>query len=369
MTTVTLPQVKSPAGFVPTDIEWADFAFNPIRAVVKHDIMVKSGRAVHAATPGARLVKAGKAGWACQKVATGCKNCYAEAINKRFGTGLNYDAEAMKHVEVMLDGQRIRAALEARTRGPYKASDGRAKVFVADMTDLAGDFVTDPMLTQLFLLFTHRQDIDFLLLTKRPARIAAFLMSSWIERLTPNIWIGCSVSSQADADQNLGALFGIPAHVRYVSYEPATGDVDWSILEDLCREPDGSVHLRCEYPRRARMPAPLDWLIVGGESGHGARACNLAWLRSAVKQAKAAGVPVFVKQLGSRPWLTGAMDRKDITAWPANTCVAPARDMTGEIHGFEVVTDESKGGDPSEWPEHLRVREWPDPMRMERGKK
>lgn len=76
----------------------------------------------------------------------------------------------------------------------------------------------------------------------------------------------------------------------------------------------------------------IHWVIAGGESGPGARPCDVAWIRSIVGQCRDAGVPVFVKQLGRRPVI------------PANepwTCL------------------DRKGGDPAEWPEHLRVREMP----------
>lgn len=90
------------------------------------------------------------------------------------------------------------------------------------------------------------------------------------------------------------------------------------------------------------------WLICGGESGHGARPCNVDWIRSLVRQCAAADVPCFVKQLGTAPVRDGAMRRNDAHEGPGSH-----REQT------EIRPRDSKGGDPSEWPEDLRVREFP----------
>jgi hypothetical protein len=81
----------------------------------------------------------------------------------------------------------------------------------------------------------------------------------------------------------------------------------------------------------------IDWVIVGGESGGGARPCDVAWIRDVVAQCRAAGVPVFVKQLGALPRIDGG---------------------TLTVEGYRWVSDH-KGGDPDEWPADLRVREFP----------
>lgn len=91
-------------------------------------------------------------------------------------------------------------------------------------------------------------------------------------------------------------------------------------------------------------PPGLSWLIVGGESGPKARPMDLAWARSLVEQGRAASVPVFVKQLGRRPIVDHAA-----LGDPPSTYYLCLRD--------------SHGGDPEEWPEDLRVREFPDGAR------
>jgi protein gp37 len=84
---------------------------------------------------------------------------------------------------------------------------------------------------------------------------------------------------------------------------------------------------------------PIDWVIVGGESGPGARPCDVAWIRSIVEQCRAAAVPCFVKQLGAQPEQSGTDAR---------------------AHGSLLDLCDKKGGDPSEWPADLRVRRFPE---------
>jgi len=153
----------------------------------------------------------------------------------------------------------------------------------------------------------------------------------------PNVWLGVSVENQATADERIPLLLQTPAALRFVSYEPALGPVDFDEERDWLTPqlimPDGSAS--ATSAGSPKHPG-LDWLIVGGESGPGARLCDLAWIRSAVAQCKAARVPAFVKQLGARPFAYGTHTRDGLRSLRSR-----------------------KGGDPSEWPEDLRVRELP----------
>src|SRR5205085_2495986 len=91
---------------------------------------------------------------------------------------------------------------------------------------------------------------------------------------------------------------------------------------------------RCPGSEAAALPC-LSWVIVGGESGHGARECHTGIIESIVSQCQDAGVPVFVKQLGAKP-------RRD-----------------GALKSFPMKLRDKKGGNPDEWPPHLRVRQMP----------
>jgi protein gp37 len=158
----------------------------------------------------------------------------------------------------------------------------------------------------------------------------------------PWVWLGTSVENQETAGERIPHLLRCPAAVRFVSYEPALAGVDFTRLRhESMTNVDA---LRGEHgvtlPLAGRC-ARLDWIIVGGESGPGARPLDLAWARSTVEQCREAGVACFVKQLGGGPLYDGGMLRYRI------------RDR--------------KGGDPTEWPEDLRVREWPKPDCAPRG--
>lgn len=161
-----------------------------------------------------------------------------------------------------------------------------------------------------------------------------------------NLWLGVSVEDQRRADERVPALLGIPASVRWLSVEPLLGPVDCGAYlgrkdgagacptfrasasdPRYCKCGRGSVYHRDPLFDRNG----IDWVIVGGESGPDARPCDIAWIRSIVHQCRAAGVPCFVKQLGSVS-IGG-----------------------GEIRGMR----HRKGGDPIEWPKDLRVREMP----------
>jgi hypothetical protein len=100
-----------------------------------------------------------------------------------------------------------------------------------------------------------------------------------------------------------------------------------------------------------------DWVIAGGESGFGARPCNIAWIRSLRDQCSAAGVPFFLKQLGANPYMAGSGGER--FGWP-------------ESMGYEVKNlttwmkpTDKKGGDPSEWPDDLQdCRAFPATVRI-----
>jgi len=163
----------------------------------------------------------------------------------------------------------------------------------------------------------------------------------------PNVWLGTSTENQATADERIPHLLRCPAAVRFLSVEPMIGPVE---LFDV----DGSVARAMQRlnPREMMFPADVvDWVIVGGESGSKARRCDVEWIRSIVQQCKAAGVACFVKQVGSKPHGFGQWNHPDNEGRGVN------------IEGRRL--SDRKGGDPSEWPEDLRVREMP---RQEGGK-
>lgn len=152
----------------------------------------------------------------------------------------------------------------------------------------------------------------------------------------PNVWLGVSVEDQPTADERIPLLLQTPAAVRWVSYEPALAAVDfssWLWLE--WQRPETYGDLGDAGPM-------ISWLAVGGESGPGARPCHVNSIRSARDQCHAAGVPCFIKQVGSRPFGPRVNGHPDniLGEWPLKS---------------------RNGANPAEWPEDLRVREWPTP--------
>lgn len=342
--TITLPQVKHPAGITATAIEWTDFAFNPLRAIDR---------------------ETGKVGWHCVPVAPGCANCYAATINRRFGTGLDYAAQNGKRVEVVIDEQRIEAALKWKPPRKFVSRGGAGHptmVFVCDMTDLFGEWVSFETIDRIMAVFALRPDVIWQVLTKRPARAAEYLCDArrdeavWdaqgamgaapSERAVcgplPNLWLGCSVSNQKTADAAIPHLLRCPAAVRFISYEPALAPLS---LCDAAR--DWIRPLRSMVQGNPPICSGVQWVIVGGESGPGARPFDAAWARSTIQQCREAGVPVFVKQVGANCHDTesGILGRS-----------AP---WEGELAPTHTRRRHPKGGDMSEWPADLRVREWP----------
>ena len=332
-----------------THIEWTDASWNPLRA---------------RRAPGTGHGGYGP-GWVCQRVSPGCQRCYAETINKRLGTGLSYDAEGLAESTPYLD--------EAALMKPLHWRKPR-KVFVCSMTDLFGEWVPDEWLDRVFAVMALSPRHTFQVLTKRPERMRAYLSAPDIEdrvyiagdEIDPedrcpvrqitfplnNVWMMTSVENQTEADKRIPELLATPAAVRGLSCEPLLGRVDLRLDgEELCGPGPGI------DPRRTRTgPNGLHWVIVGGESGPGARPMDLAWARSLVAQCQAAGVAVFVKQLGSNPVTACVVHGVSCGGhkWPWNENEAQARGKEPR-----PKLKDRKGGDMTEWPEDLRVRQFP----------
>jgi len=288
----------------------------------------------------------------CTRVSEGCRNCYAERQTSRFPYGQPYAQNGKWTGRVEL--------IEARLDQPLRWRKPR-RVFVNSMSDLFHESLPDEAIDMVFAVMALAPRHTFQVLTKRPERMLALASNSGrLSRVAqviaadfgrgeesmrlrwpiPNVWLGVSVEDQATADERIPLLFQTPAALRFVSYEPALGPVAFQ-----------------PWLRGALIPG-VDWLIVGGESGPGARPFDVAWARSAVAQCKAAGVPVFVKQLGALP-----ITRCSNCGITVGRVLGGFVDICGPTHALLVAEFQrirnSKGGDPDEWPEDLRVREFP----------
>jgi protein gp37 len=277
-------------------IEWTDATWNPLRA---------------------RSRSSGKLGTHCVKVSPGCEHCYAEAINRRFGTGLTYRRQA--NVETFADPRTLTQPL---------AWQRPRRVFVGSMTDVFGEWVERHTLAKLLGIAAYCRRHTFQFLTKRPERMCVLLAQMTLAEclnaagLAPdflpawplaNVWLGVTAEDQQRADERIPWLLKTPAAARFVSCEPLLGPInlnaDWIIprcsgcgRHSLCPDSlcDGAY----------RQGPVVNWLIAGGESGPQARPCHPDWARSLRDQCRAAGVPFFFKQWGD--WA------------PVKQCRAPA---------------------------------------------
>ena len=201
----------------------------------------------------------------CSKVSPGCAHCYAERLAPRtFGPGRAF-------TDVRFHEDRLFQPLRWR----------RARlVFVNSMSDLFHEDVTDGQITAILDVMRSAHWHVFQVLTKRPERLSEFLTRQGEVGGAPrNVWWGVSVEDQKRAQARLPELASVPAAVpvRFVSVEPLLGEVD--LTEWL-------------------SGGGLQWVIVGGESGPGARPIDPAWVRRIRDDCVDYGVPFFFKQWG-----------------------------------------------------------------------
>ncbi len=195
----------------------------------------------------------------CNKISPGCKHCYAERLSKRLkATGMEKyrNGFAVTLHPATLD-------IPLRWRKPRS-------IFVNSMSDLFHVDVPDEFIAQVFGVMTRAHWHRYQVLTKRPERVASLnAVLPWPSQ----IWMGASVESQ-DYIHRIDLLRETDAAVKFLSLEPLLGpltDMDLS---------------------------GIDWVIVGGESGPGARPMQADWARDIRDQCQAAGVPFYFKQWG-----------------------------------------------------------------------
>jgi protein gp37 len=280
----------------------------------------------------------------CAEVSPACDHCYARTGSARFEATLRNADKMPRHLRLWGEGAEghRHVTSDSYWRQPLAwnrkaARDGvRRRVFCASFADVLEDRRDlDPLRARLWNLIELTPHLDWLLLTKRIDRAAAFAAQAaedcGIDGLVwlPNIWIGTTVEDQRRADERIPHLLTIPASVRFLSVEPQLAHVDLSFIVAEARNIHG-----------IEGPHEIGWVICGGESGSHARPFDLAWARSLRDQCRAAGVPFFMKQLGARP-------------------VASVSESTRGMGGVGLSLRDSHGGNPDEWPEDLRVREVP----------
>ncbi len=242
----------------------------------------------------------------CTKVSPGCAHCYAETLNKRMGWTQWGDA-----------GKRFRTSShnwnEPRRWNREAAMTGqRARVFCASLAEWLDYKAPTAWRVELLALIEETPHLDWLLLTKRPeswnARMheamgaGSKLAHAWINGTAPrNVWIGTSIEDQQRAEERMPELAEIPARVKFLSVEPLLGPLDLS------------------YWLSESIVPQVQWVIVGGESGPGAREMKPEWVRALRDECAMAGVAFFFKQWGGvRKMETGrTLDNETFDQLPA----------------------------------------------------
>ncbi|MBO4119888.1 phage Gp37/Gp68 family protein [Cupriavidus gilardii] len=246
----------------------------------------------------------------CQKVGPGCDHCYAETRNARFagGTAINWGPGAPRRRTSPSNWRKPLAWND--NAGAFMAEHGRRqRVFCASLADVFDNAVDPQWRADLFSLIQATPALDWLLLTKRIGNVRALLPEHVTGGGLPtNVWLGATIVNQEEADRDIPKLLAVPARVRFLSMEPLLGPVT---LDQRLVEP---IEGTSQHGRRF-----IDWVIVGGESGPGARPMHPDWARSLRDQCAAAGVPFLFKQWGE--WAPGAT-RETVPDWPVGTLVA-----------------------------------------------
>jgi protein gp37 len=263
----------------------------------------------------------------CSKVSQGCKNCYAERDWNRLSANPKtvYWGRKFTDVEEHID----------RIMQPLRWTRPRM-IFVNSMSDLFHEDVSNYFISEVFATMALAPRHKFQILTKRPERMRAYMLevSAALKQAIPpkfaqsiasamshpealhewpleNVWLGVSVENQEAADKRIPILLDTPAAVRWISAEPLLGPVDLTGLRNPGGEATFPGFNALHRWTNGKRTTGIDWVVVGGESGPGARPMHPYWARSLRDQCAAAGVPFLFKQWGewapAHPELLGIM--------------------------------------------------------------
>lgn len=232
----------------------------------------------------------------CTRVSPACDHCYAETWSKRYNTVEWGTGKPRKLTSESNWQQPIKWNAIAEKNGV------RFRVFCASLADVFDNEVDPAWRIRLFALIDKTPHLDWLLLTKRIGNVAKMLPLDW-GKGWPNVWLGISVVTQQEAERDIPKLAAIPAKVRFLSMEPLLEAID---LRALKTDYNGRLN--------AFLHDRIQWVIVGGESGTGARAMQAAWARSLRDQCSEFGIPFHFKQWGEwAPYDRSRMDGSILT--------------------------------------------------------
>lgn len=256
----------------------------------------------------------------CKKISPGCRICYAETLAKRFWPK---QQNGRKFTDIQIHTERLSAPLRLKKQ---------ATIFVNSMSDIFEASVPFPIVQEALHVMAVSPHLHYIILTKRADLMQQFFQlarlpdgSKWSDHPLHNVTLGVSVEND-DYLHRIVRLLATPARQRIVSFEPLLGEIHArSTMLGQYNTPD--------VPRIEG--AKIDHAIIGGESGGGAKVCNLGWIRVLINQCDSANVKVFVKQLGSNS-------------------VAYSHNHDQETR---YRTKAYKGNDPAEWPMEFQRRD------------
>jgi len=243
----------------------------------------------------------------CSKVSAGCTNCYMFRDWKRLSANPKTVYFNRKPTDIQTHDDRLSQPL--RWKRPRR-------IFVNSMSDLFHKDIPFNFIDRVFFSMHQASQHTFQILTKRPERMREFFESNNTMKTfhsLPNVWLGVSVEDQKTADERIPLLLKTPAAIRFISYEPALGPVDFTHM-DVEKAGDkewcwiNSLTGKHTDMGRPCPPVPtLDWVIAGGESGPlgVARWSDPKWFRSLRDQCKAGDVPFFMKQMTRKTTIPG----------------------------------------------------------------
>lgn len=286
-----------------TNIEWCDHTFNPWEG--------------------------------CQKVSPGCDHCYAETRNARFfggGQAINWGPDAPRR-RTSASNWRKPLHWQSTAKQFMRENGRRQRVFCASLADVFDNAVPVEWRLDLLRLIFRTPDLDWLLLTKRIGNVRQLIgdviahieaqpgwsedhsqqsdedVRNWLTDWTllgkapSNVWMGASIVDQDEANRDIPKLLSIPAQVRFLSMEPLLGpvNIDLAMYGPSAKRKGISCF---GFTDGFGHEALLQWVIVGGESGPGARPMHPDWARNLRDQCQEAHVPFLFKQWGE--WASAA---------------------------------------------------------------
>lgn len=292
-----------------TPIEWTDRTWNPVRGC--------------SMAPGSELY--------------GCLHCYAARLAARNLPGMRSPSTGSPFAVLTDNGPRWTGDVELIHTKLAQPQEWKTplKIFVNSMSDLAHELLPFWAIDEVFDAMVAAPWHTYQILTKRGRRLYEYFDSTsnradYLAKL-PNLTLGVSVENPDTAARRVEWLLRIPNVIHMVSYEPA---LEWIDFEAIPMPGTSSV-FNALRPGRTR----IDWLVVGGESGPGARPFRIEWARKLIPICKRYEVPLFLKQIGAHP-------------------VSSLKTASDLIELVQAINP--KGGDPKEWPADLQnAREFP----------